>query len=515
MMEEMKAARRVSAPIVAITTPDPASTVMSVRRWWPDDPQAQWNVVDGVTSLNNQSRAAVTSMHTIEGQLMPAPTITGDPVNALRMCAQWLPPRSILFFHNAQFFVEMSPSDAHKAVIQAVWNQRDKWQENQRTLVLLAPAITLPVELRNDVVLIDEPLPTDKDMAAIVARGISRANGKRATRGEMVKLVGAVSGLAAFNAEKVISMSIGNGGSRSKKPDMDKIWQHKIKLIEQARGLKVYRHGAAFGQIGGNENIKRFMTKIARGKKCPRLVVFMDEIEKTMQAAGQDTSGTTTDQLKVLLTKMQDNHWNGFLIYGFAGTGKSQLAKAFGNECACPTVEADLGAMKNMWVGSSEANMRAFIKVIEAMGGNDVVFVATCNSVVNLPPEFKRRFRYGLWFCDLPGAEKEAIWNIYSKKLSIPADYARPNDEGWTGAEIELCNENANEFGISLVEASKYMTITSQAMGDQVEKMRMSADGKYIDAQHSGIFHYKQPTKHEALTAPTQGKSLMDKLTGK
>jgi len=513
MIEELKAARRVSAPIVAITTPDPASTVMAIRKWWPDDPQAAWNVVDGVTSLNTQSRAAVTSMHTIEGQLMPAATITGDPVNALRLSAQWLPPRSMLFFHNAQFFVEMSPSDAHKAVIQAVWNQRDKWQDNQRTLILLAPSITLPVELRNDVVLIDEPLPTDVDMAAIVARGISRAGGKRATRGEMKKLVGAVSGLAAFNAEKVISMAISTG--RSKKPDMDKIWQHKIKLIEQARGLKVYRHGAAFNQIGGNENIKRFMTKIARGTRCPRLVVFMDEIEKTMQAAGQDTSGTTTDQLKVLLTKMQDNHWNGFLIYGFAGTGKSQLAKAFGNECACPTVEADLGAMKNMWVGSSEANMRSFIKVIEAMGGQDVCFVATCNSVVNLPPEFKRRFRYGLWFCDLPSAsERNAIWNIYSKKLEIPSDAPRPNDEGWTGAEIELCNENAHEFSISLIEASKYMTITSQAMGDQVEKMRMSADGKYIDANHIGIYRHKQSTK-EALPAPAQSKSLMDKIAGR
>jgi hypothetical protein len=358
---------------------------------------------------------------------------------------------------------------------------------------------------------IDEPLPTDKEMAAIVARGISRAGGNRATRKQMTKLVGAVSGLAAFNAEKVISMSIGNGGSRSRKPDMDKIWAQKIKLIEQARGLKVHRHGASFDMIGGNDNLKRFMIKIARGKRCPRLVVFMDEIEKTMQAAGQDTSGTTTDQLKVLLTKMQDNNWNGFLIYGFAGTGKSQLAKSFGNECACPTVEADLGGMKNMWVGSSEANMRSFIKVIEAMGGEDVCFVATCNSVVNLPPEFKRRFRYGLWFCDLPGAHERAeIWNIYSKKFDIPLDAVRPNDEGWTGAEIELCNTNAHEFGIPLIEASKYMTITSQAMGDQVEKMRMTADGKYIDAQKVGIFRYEQPNK-----APEPKKSWVETMTGK
>jgi hypothetical protein len=430
-------------------------------------------------------------MHTIEGILMPANTITGDPVNALRMSTQFLPEGTILFFHNAHFYMEQSVADAHKAVIQAVWNARDMWRVNKRTLVLLAPSLTMPAELRNDIALIDEPLPTDKDLASIVVRGITRASGKRIGKKLTEKLVDAVSGLAAFNAEQVVSMSV---NTRTLRPDMDQVWSQKIKLIEQARGLKVYRMGAQLDQIGGNDNIKSLMIKIARGKRPPRLIVFLDEIEKTMQAAGMDTSGTTTDQMKVLLTKMQDNGWTGFLIYGFAGTGKSQLAKAFGNACECPTVEADLGAMKNIWVGSSEANMRSFIKTIEAMGGREVCFIATCNSVVNLPPEFKRRFRKGIWFCDLPSArERNDIWDIYFKKVGLPPNAPKPNDEGWTGAEIELCCENAHEFGISLADAAKFMTITSQAMGDQVEKMRLAADGKFINASSPGIYHYAQP----------------------
>jgi hypothetical protein len=511
MIRQVESARRASAPIVAITTPDPASTIRSIQVVFGDSPLAQWDVVNGVRSMNTLSRAAVTSMHTIEGQLMPAPTITGNPVAALMLSTQWLPDGSILFFHNAHFYVEQTASDSHKPVVQAVWNARDEWRGKRRTLILLAPSFTLPMELRNDVAIIDEPLPTDQDMAAVVARGISRANGRKITRGERAKLIDAVSGLASFNAEQVISMSV---SPRTKKPIMEEVWSHKIKLIEQARGLKVYRRGASLNQIGGNANIKNLMVKIARGKRPPRLIVFMDEIEKTMQAAGTDTSGTTTDQLKVLLTKMQDNFWTGFMIYGFAGTGKSQLAKAFGNEAGCPTVEADLGAMKNMWVGSSEANMRSFIKVIEAMGGREVFFVATCNSVVNLPPEFKRRFRKGVWFCDLPAApERKQIWDIYFRKLGIPMDSPRPNDEGWTGAEIELCCENSHEFGISLEEASRYMTITSQAMGDQVEKMRLAADGKFINAGHTGIYHYK-PTPPPALPAPAEKpkKGLIDKL---
>jgi hypothetical protein len=491
MTEQFKAARRASAPIVAINTPDPTSTIRDIRILFATSPLAQWNIVDGVTSMTSQSRAAVTAMHTVEGQLMPAPVITGNPVEAIRLSNQWLPPESILFMHNAHFYLESSGgTGSEKPVIQAVWNIRDLWKDNNRTLVLLAPSFQVPMELRNDVAIIDEALPTDKDLAAIVVRGLSRAGGKKAGKKALEKMVDAVAGLASFNAEQVVAMSV---SPKTKKPEMDQIWTQKIKLIEQARGLKVYRRGASLDAIGGNDNIKNLMVKVARGKRPPRLIVFMDEIEKTMQAAGTDTSGTTTDQLKVLLTTMQDNGWTGMMIYGFAGTGKSQLAKAFGNACGCPTVEADLGAMKNMWVGSSEANMRSFVKTIKAMGENHVFFIATCNSVVNLPPEFKRRFRKGVWFCDLPTAqERKEIWDIYFKKLEIPKDTPRPNDEGWTGAEIELCCENSHEFGVSLAEAAKFMTITSQAMGEQVEKMREAAHGKFIDANRTGIYHYKK-----------------------
>jgi hypothetical protein len=505
MIEQFSAWRRSSAPIVAISTPDPSATIKTIQVVFSDKPMVKWNIVDGVSSMNSLANAAVTQMHTVEGQLMPAAMISANPVEALRLCKQWLPDGSIAFMMNAHFYIEQTPGDAHKPVIQAVWNLRDAWKADGKTLVMLAPGIQMPIELRNDVALIDEALPTDKALATIVTRALNTAGARQTTKKVINRIVDAVSGLAAFNAHQVVAMSV---SPKTKRPDVDVTWQQAIKLIEQARGLRVYRKGARFDDIGGNDNLKALMIKVARGSRPPKLIVFLDEVEKTMQAAGQDTSGTTTDQLKVLLTKMQDNGWTGCLIYGFAGTGKSQLSKAFGNECNCPTVEADLGAMKNMWVGSSEANMRAFIKVIEAKdsGEGRVFFVATCNSVVNLPPEFKRRFRKGVWFCDLPDSrEKGKIWDIYFRKFSMAPELVKPHDEGWTGAEIELCCENAHELGISLVDAAKYMTITSQAMGDQVEAMRMAADGKFINANHPGIYHYKK--QEEAK------QSLFKKLT--
>jgi ATPase family associated with various cellular activities (AAA) len=497
MLEQFRAARRANAPIVAINTPDPASTIATIKVVYNASALAQWNIIDGVTSMNDSARVAVNNLNGGE----EASVISGNPIEALRRAASFIPSSGILFFHNAHFFAETTPTDSHKPVIQAIWNLRDPWKNTSRTLVLLAPSIQIPMELRNDVVIIDEPLPTDKELTAIVTKGLSRGGSKKLAKKMVAKLVDAVAGLASFNAEQVIAMSV---NLKNKKPDMEQVWEQKIKIIEQARGLKVYRHGATFSEIGGNDSIKGVLRKIAKGKRSPRLIVFLDEIEKSMQAAGTDTSGTTTDQLKVLLTEMQDNDWTGTIIYGFAGTGKSELAKAFGKEAECPVVEADLGGMKNMWVGSSEANMRGFIKTIKGMSaGGNVFFIATCNGIAQLRPEFRRRFRKGIWFCDLPAQhERNKIWDIYFNKFGI-SDRVKPVDDGWTGAEIRLCCENAHEYGISLAEAAKFMTITSQAMGEEVEAMRKAASGKFIDAQNPGVYHYK-PAK----------QGLMQKLMG-
>lgn len=498
MLNQFRAARRANAPIVAINTPDPASTIAAIKTIFNGSALAQWNIIDGVTPLNDVANVVVRNLNAGEEPSV----ITGNPIEALRRSASFMPTSGILFFHNAHFFAETTATDTHKPVIQAIWNLRDIWKNTSRTLVLLAPTIQIPAELRNDVVIIDEPLPTEKDLPAIVTRGLTRAGAKKLGKKAIGKVVDAVAGLAAFNAEQVVAMSV---NLKTKKPDMEQVWEHKIKIIEQARGLKVYRKGASFSEIGGNHSIKNVLRKIARGSRRPRLVVFLDEIEKSMQAAGTDSSGTTTDQLKVLLTEMQDNDWTGMIIYGFAGTGKSELAKAFGKEAECPVVEADLGGMKNMWVGSSEANMRGFIKTIKGMSlGKNVFFIATCNGIANLRPEFKRRFRKGIWFCDLPAKpERDDIWKIYFNKWGLP-DQNRAADEGWTGAEIRLCCENAHEYGISLSESAKYMTVVSQAMGEEVEAMRQAASGKYIDAQNPGVYHYKP--------APKQG--LMQKLLG-
>lgn len=499
MIEQFIKARNANVPLLAINTPDPASTIKAIHITHTEDPIAQWDVINGLTAMTPSATTNVNRINTLPDGSINAAMATGNPVECLVKVAggpqiPGLPNNSIFFFHNTQMFIDkMQPGNTIASpVIQAIWNLRDRFRKIKSIMIMLSPHLKLPEELEHDVMLLDEPLPTEQDLASIVAKAFAGAGLKKPRKKAMPDFVDAVSGLATFPAHQIIRMSIERTRKGKPKIDLDSLWKQKIDKIESTHGLKIHRTGPRFTDIGGNENIKDMLRRIAKSAKRPRIVVFIDEIEKAMAAAGKDTSGVTTDQLKVLLTDMQNNDWTGCIIYGFPGTAKSQLAKAFGHEAGALTVEADLGAMKHIWVGSSEARMRSFMKIIKAMGNSKVFFMATCNHVEILRPELRRRFKHGIWFSDLPDKKtRDAIWEIYLKKHGIPTQ-DRPNDEGWTGAEIEVCCERAKDLGIPLKDAQRFMTILSQNMGDDVHKMREAASGKYVSTEHPGTYTYKK-----------------------
>lgn len=494
IIDQFIAAERANVPLVAINTPDPASTIAVIKKVYSGArPMVQWDIINGIVALNSAATDYVNTINRLpDGSTNPA-IATGNPVEALMKMPR-LPQSCIIFFHNAHMYVDkVMPGNMAPPVIQAIWNLRDFFKKVKTQLVMLAPNFTIPDELQHDVLLMDEPLPSDTELQGLITKAFV-SNGLKAPRkNTMPAFVDATSGLAPFAIDQVIKMSVQKTRSGKPKIDMESLWQKKIMKIENTVGLKIHRTGPRFHDIGGNDNIKDLLLKIAKSETCPRLVVFIDEIEKAMQAAGTDTSGVTTDQLKVLLTEMQNNEWTGLICYGFPGTGKSELSKAFGRECGALTVEADLGAMKHIWVGSSEARMRNFVKIIKAMGGSRVFFMATCNHIAILRPELKRRFKKGIFFSDLPDdKEREVIWNLYLKKFNLMGQ-VRPMDRGWTGAEIRVCCETANELKISLVEACRFMTIVSHAMGSEgVTKMRQEASGKYISTQHPGVYTFQQ-----------------------
>src|SRR6266404_6321122 len=130
-IEQFKAARTVSTPLVAIQTPDPAATVQSISEALNGEAKAILihDLVRGIVGYNEKGRKTASVL-----KIDPLQTI--NPVEALSV-ATTLPDDAILFMSNAQNFLTPGRSDGSPA--QAVWNLRNIYKSTGRTLVLLAP----------------------------------------------------------------------------------------------------------------------------------------------------------------------------------------------------------------------------------------------------------------------------------------------------------------------------------------------------------------------------------------
>jgi hypothetical protein len=280
--------------------------------------------------------------------------------------------------------------------------------------------------------------------------------------------------------------------------DVENLWERKVQLIEQTEGLTVWRDGMKFADLGGIEEIKSRARRIINGRNPFRVVVWIDEGEKALAGSGAvgDTSGTSQDQLSVLLSEIQDKAYNGMLLVGVPGGAKSAFAKALGNEAGVLTVKCDLGSFKGSLVGESERKVRNAMKVIESIGGHGgAFFVMTSNDIRIIKPELKRRFRKGIWLFDLPTKEeRELIWSIYLNKYpDVDAkDRVKVKDEDWTGAEIETCVVTAYEERVTLFEAAKGIIPVATSGKEDIERLRAEASGRYNSASYPGA--YLQPS---------------------
>ncbi len=50
--------------------------------------------------------------------------------------------------------------------------------------------------------------------------------------------------------------------------DLDLLWDRKRQAVEQTPGLSIWRGGETFEDIGGCDNIKRFLTAVLNGQQA-------------------------------------------------------------------------------------------------------------------------------------------------------------------------------------------------------------------------------------------------------
>ncbi|EHZ6901841.1 AAA family ATPase [Vibrio cholerae] len=237
----------------------------------------------------------------------------------------------------------------------------------------------------------------------------------------------------------------------------------KKRALSRSGLLELVDSKIDIGQIGGLERLKSWL----RSKKY-----IIDDLEKA-QSIGISAP-------------------KGVLLAGLPGCGKSMSAKAVSSLFNVPLFRLDIGSLMGKFVGESEANMKAALKIAEqaspcvlwidelekafsginGTGGSAeittrlfgyfltwmqekpgaVFVVATANDITNIPPELLRRGRFDeIFYVDLPSErERKQIFTVKTNQLNpIPKglNYAElaTLSKGFSGADIECVINDALE----------------------------------------------------------------------
>lgn len=490
LIERLKAARRVSAPLVAIETADAAATITQVIEGLNGGtPAVAWDVANGMLPCNEAGTEAMQRVNAQETEM--------SEFGAVRQ-AEALNGECIMFAHWDRKFWE-SP-----AVVQQVWNLRDKFKQNQRTLILLDKSFTIPDKLAGEIVILEDPLPDSTRIAAIVERVIenhnnnvkeARASGNRKAKEADVpdsvrqKCVDMARGMHDGQAELLLSMCLGKDG----KIDLTALAERQRKIVEQVKGLTVFRECGSFADIGGLDTLKEYIRLVMNGRSAPKLIVWLDEIGTTGLGSRSDLSGTNQSTEGHLLQFLQDNRVYGVMLAGCQGAGKSEFCKCIGGEFDRVVIRLDLDACKGSLVGESEANLRAATRVIKACAdeAGSMLWIATANSIESLSGPMRNRF-IDTWFVDLPSRqERKPIWKVWLDKLGL-GDEPYQDDDGWNGRNIWQACDKAWRTGLPIAEVAKWITPVGVTDAEGIERLRKQADGRYLSASQSGLYRYRR-----------------------
>lgn len=484
VQELFRKARQKGVPLIVVRTADPAATIrnfaaIAQEQDGADTPVMHWNIVTGTEGFNDAGAELAKRLYK-----MPA----FDPAGMCKGLAndQVRPADTLAFMQNAHLFWNEAP------VKQAIWNLRDVLKVNSSTLVMTTTrGATVPLELAQDCLLLDEPLPTEEALRAIVTETYQNAEIAAPDTETLSRCTDALTGLPSFPAEQSAALCI----SKRNGMDLEQLWETKRQVVEQMKGLTVSRELITFDEIGGNQNAIDFCKALAKGRKRLRGVLIADEIEKSVAGFGTDTSGTTSKTVGTFLQWAQDKRILGMLFRGVSGSGKTAVSKGFGNHIGGLTIRLNLEAMEGALVGSTNEALRSALSTVDAMLGNDFILVGTMNRAAQMPAEMKSRFSLGTFFFDIPNEEEaQAIWRVYLKQYGLEGQELPKNRQNWTGREIEACCYKSWLLGKTLQESAAYVVPVALSEKEEIDRIRKEADGCFISASYPGPYRIPSET---------------------
>lgn len=472
-----KAVRR-GVPLVGLSSPDQPAIVNALVTSKVAASIVGWDAARGLYGLTPQGEAALT--------VVP---MTGEKARSAAVAMisiASLPKDTVVLAQN------LGRHLADAVTVQAVVNLRDSFKSNGRVLFIMDPDVKLPPELRHDVVLLEDPLPDDEGYRAVVAQTFKNAEEKAPEN--LDDQVAALRGLSSFEAEQVAAMELDVDGIAS-----SRLWQHTAKVISKVKGLTMSLDGPPLEDVKGMSMLIQTYQFLFRGPMRPRLVLLLDEVEKSLGGLGSkggpgDNTGVTQDALMILLVVLEELGWGArsCILLGLPGCGKTVFAKSLGKAYGAPMIRADLGAMTGSLKGESQGMIRDAMRAISSVGGEHVAVIATCNKLEVLPAEFKRRFRLQTWYADLPGREeKDQLWRVYLPKYGFTVKDQPKEDDGFTGANIRDACEMAFSLGVKPDNAAQLIIPVAKSDPDVVESLRTFASNRFLDVSKPG--RYQKP----------------------
>lgn len=493
LTEHLRCARDKGVPLVAISAPDYDEVIdklIPVINEKEPGPVVVWDCSAGL-------RAKVGSLGE---QFLRDKTQTLNGTHTLERMVTWalehLPENGVIFAVNAHMSLRSA------AAIQGVRNLRDPYKRSGCMFVMIGQSMTVPSELKGDVVLMDEEYPTVERIEAIqdgLVTDLEKQKSVKIPRPKQKKEAAEkLKGMTAFMAEQASAMALSLSGF-----DTTSLWEQKIQAIQAIKGFKVDKDHLTMKDMGGLNAIRHYgdMLYSPTAKESPLIVVRIEEMDKKMgieNEGGTSTAGNLqNDQLDVILNAMEDNGWGGLFALGHPGTGKTFFAKCLANTYGALSMSWDINGTRSKWVGESEENIRENVKALKAMGGSRVFFVATANKITSIPASLRRRFWMGIYFFDLPDkAEQDAVWTICFNNKGMKRPKEMPDYTNWTQAEIRNCVELAWRFNCTPIEASKFFLPTFKSDAEGVKSLREHANGRYMSASYEGPFQLLRPEEN-------------------
>ena len=345
-------------------------------------------------------------------------------------------------------------TEKNAPAVRELRNLARELKRSRKTIILTSHVLELPEELKEEVTVVDFPLPNVEEINYLISQFVEHPEQLKVSGLAMEKLVKACQGLSRARIRRVLAKALA-AKQQVNESDIDEVLEEKRQAIRQTGILEVVTPKEALKSIGGLDSFKEWIK------------LRQDAFTEEARYYGIPNP-------------------KGVLLVGVQGTGKSLSAKSIACEWRLPLLRMDISRLFGGILGETESCIKQMIELAEAIApcvlwideieqafGNvnsstkidlgtsrrvfsslinwmqektsSVFIVATANNVRFLPNELLRKGKFDeIFLFDLPNeAERFDIFKVHLQRLR--GEKSQEFDLGllakctqdFSGAEIE------------------------------------------------------------------------------